>query len=307
MVLLKTIMKHNITFDLWPKVLSYLTRQLRWIGSIIIPPQKTKPYNFGAAKEYWHNVPRAKGATPFNTERLKYVSTRDLAKEFDKEMDIARKKEERKVGFALSLDSISSINLPEVMDYGSGIGFYGFEIMDRHPGSRVTFVDINETNLATVKRIAKHKNLTERVSCVVVNDKHAHDISFKQSFHLIVSMGVLHHTPHAPEIVKHLSQFLRNDGIFQVMLYNDNYLHHKEKIAGRRLNEAGFGALTDPAYGKTRNPYSEAYDDAKAKRLFQGYEIISAHYPTPFYNIYRFKKTSETFPSNVTPHAEDSP
>jgi hypothetical protein len=59
------------------------------------------------------------------------VSHIELLREFDREMEIARKKEERKLCFALAVESIAAIDAPEVMDYGSGIGFYGFEVMNR--------------------------------------------------------------------------------------------------------------------------------------------------------------------------------
>jgi SAM-dependent methyltransferase len=145
-----------------------------------------------------------------------------------------------------------------------------------------------------ITRIAQAKGFAERTITVHVRDEQARDLTFDQLFDLIVSMGVLHHTPYAPQIVQNLTRFLKDEGIFQVMLYNYHYLHSQETTAGKRLNESSFGAVTDPVVGHLRNPYSEPYDDAKAQQLFQGYERISADYPNPYYNTYRFKKLPTT-------------
>lgn len=283
-------MQRNLLAALKRRIYKCIYLPIRKVGSLIIPAGAAKPYSFNCAKEYWQNVPRAQGGNPLNTRELKYMLDEDLVRAFDKEIKIARKKEERKVGFSLAVDSIAALDVPEVMDYGSGIGFYGFEIMARHHGARVTFVDIHDTNLTTIIRIARSKELIDRMSCEVVRDEQARDLVFDKQFDLIVSMGVLHHTPYALQIVRNLTRFLKEKGIFQVMLYNYTYLRHMESVAGKRLNVSNFGAMTDPVVGDLSNPFSEAYDDGKAQRLFQGYELVTAVYPNPYYNIYQFRK-----------------
>ena len=280
------------TASLTKRIARYGHRRLFPVLSRIRPAPSSQPYSFDAARTYWGNVPRAQGGNPFDTHRLGGMSDAELMKEFEAEVEIARRKKERKVGFVLALDSIQSMAAPEVMDYGSGIGFYGFEMLARHPGARVTFVDINWDNLATITRIARMKGNADRVHCVLVKGEQAQDLQFVQPFDLIMSMGVLHHTPHAPQIVDKLTCFLRDGGIFQVMLYNKEYLRRMERAAGRRLNHSGFGAVTDPKVGGMSNPYSEPYDDAKARKLFHAYELVSADYPDPCYNTYRFRKVA---------------
>lgn len=262
----------------------------RWMTSLFFPEGPGRPYDFGRARRYWLNVPRAQGGNPFHTPDLTRVSDEALLQDFDREVAIAREKEERRVGFRLAHESIADAASPQVMDYGCGIGFYGMEMLARHPGARVTFVDINEETLAAVARIARAKGWGGRSAFRQVMDERARDLTFDEPFDLIMAMGVLHHTPHAPEIVGHLSPFLKEGGIFLVMLYNRTYLRRWEIQVGRRLTESRFGALTDPRVGNLTNPYSEAYDDDKAKRLFAGYELLSADYPDPCYNMYRFRK-----------------
>ena len=110
------------------------------------PPQ---PYRFEDAREYWANVPRAQGSDPFNNRLLGDVSDAALVEEFLREVEIGRKKEERRVGYKRAAESLANVERPRVMDYGSGIGFYGYEILCRFPDVRVTFVDINPAKQGT--------------------------------------------------------------------------------------------------------------------------------------------------------------
>ena len=283
----------------WPKRLAHavdwrvekcLRAPLRKLGAAILPAGRAERYEFDRAREYWRNVPRAEGGHPFNTADLPLLSDEQLLRDVEREMAIARDKPERRIGLSRAMESIAAINAPRVMDYGSGIGFYGFGILERHPGAHVTFADINESNLTAIRRIAGLKGMEGRVDCLPVRDEQARDLIPGSPFDLMASMGVLHHTPYARQIVQHLTPFLKRGGIFLVMLYNYTYLRQEEAGAGRRLNVASFGARTDPEAGHMSNPYSEPYDDAKAKRLFEGYELIGADHPNPCYNTYRFRK-----------------
>lgn len=274
------------------------TRQLpgklaRAARSLVRPAGPARPYSFDDARQYWTNVPRAQGSDPFNTGTLANVDEAELVREFLREVEIGREKEERRVGYERAAESLANVAHPRVMDYGSGIGFYGYEILCRVPEAHVTFVDINRGNLATIQRILTHLNLGDRADFAAVEKETAANLDFAEPFDFMISMGVLHHTPHAPAIVKHLNGFLKPGGIFQVMLYNRRYLFEMQCVAGSQLNESTFGNMTDPPVGELSNPYSEAYDDDKAKALFAGYELISADYPNKFYNTYRFRKPQQ--------------
>lgn len=258
--------------------------------SLVVPAGPAEPYRFDRAKEYWTNVPRAEGGNQFNTASLTGVDDRALADDFLKEVEIGRRKEERRIGYDRATESLAGIANPRVMDYGSGIGFYGYEILSRFPDARVTFVDINPTNLASIKRILSQLGLADRAEFAAVEDEGAANLHFAEPFDFIMSMGVLHHTPHAAKIVRHLTQFLKGGGIFQVMLYNRRYLFEMQCVAGKQLNESSFGHMTDPPVDDLSNPYSEAYDEEKTRELFVGYEFIGVDQPVRIYDTYRFRK-----------------
>lgn len=221
----------------------------------INPPKLIEKYNFDYAINYWQNIPKAKGSNPWNSKLLELISDEELLIQFESEQKIARQKKEREMGFVLAINSISRIENAMVMDYGSGIGFYGFEVLDKLKDAKVTFVDISEVNLRIIKRIASLKGYTKRVKTQAVMDQMAENLHFKENFDLICSMGVLHHTPYAKEIVKNLTGFLRTGGIFEVMLYNDHYKKRLSVKKGHRLSKTEFGELTDPTCDGLKNSF----------------------------------------------------
>jgi SAM-dependent methyltransferase len=263
----------------------------RRIGAKLLPPGEAAPYSFDTARNYWKNVPRAQGGNPLDSTMLAALADEELLAIVDAETEAAQQKRERKVGFARAQESLQGIDAPRVLDYGSGIGFYGFDVLARRPDARVTFADINGGNLAAIRRLGALRGFDDRVETALVTVPDAANLSFDVPFDLIISMGVLHHTPHAQAIVRHLTGFLRPGGIFEVMLYNDTYLRREEREAGRRLNVTTFGARTDPRVGKLANPFSEPYDRAKAEKLFADYELLSLDQPEPEYDTYRFVKS----------------
>lgn len=274
--------------------LAYRARRL-W-GTVKVPGRgqddsRREGYDFERARAYWRNIPRAGGAHPMNSTELGVLSERDLERLWEREMGKAHKKSERRLGVSLALEGIRSAPSPRVMDFGSGFGFYGFAILLGHPGAHVTFADINEENLKIVERVARLKGWQKRARVVAVRDEKAKDLEGPASLDLIVSMGVLHHTPHAREIVRNLSPLLTPGGTFEAMLYNRAYQEAMESITGMDLDATGFGALTDPRKGDFANPYSESYDETKARDLFEGCEFVDVHRSHPFYDVYRFRKS----------------
>jgi 2-polyprenyl-3-methyl-5-hydroxy-6-metoxy-1,4-benzoquinol methylase len=237
---------------------------------MLTPDRRDSDYSFDKARSYWGNVPRAQGANPINTDQSRSMSDGEVVEQFQAELAMARQKDERKIGFKRALELVEDLEAPRVMDYGSGAGFYGHEILRCHEGARVTFVDINPNNLAMVERISNATGLGDRADYTVVTDPRARNLEYPQDFDVIMSMGVLHHTPHARAIVARITSFLKPGGIFLSLLYNPRYWKDMARSARRRINTTSFGRMTDPSVDGAENPYSEPYDLRKARRLFEG-------------------------------------
>ncbi len=271
----------------WRKYIS--TPFAKW-GSKNLPAPAEMKYDLSKAQEYWGHVPRAKGSEPIFTKKFCELSNSEIAAEFDKEMKTALEKPERIAAFDMASETIKNMEKPQVIDYGSGFGFNGMALLIRNPQAHVTFIDINSDNLKTVEKNARAKGFASRTDFFHVKHPESKDLHFTKMFDMIVSMGVLHHTPHAPQIVNRLSEFLKPNGFFLVMLYNKFYEERMALRKKRKLNTNTFGEMTDPTVGKSQNPYSESYDDEKTKRLFHHYQLLESVYPDPFYNTYKFQK-----------------
>lgn len=254
------------------------------------PPEIASRYDFSIARHYWQNVPRAQGGNPFNATLLSRTSDAELCAEFDREMSVAVNKPERKCGFAVALEAITSLARPTVLDYGCGIGFYGINILINHRGAFVAFADINPQTLEVVSRIATAKGFAGHFTTLLVSDDHGESVTWHRPFDLIMAMGVLHHTPYARQIVRGLGQLQKQGSLFEAMLYNNEYWWDMAVRAGRRLSPSGFGRMTDPPVGELTNPYSEPYSKRKACRLFSAYDLLDVYYPNRHYNIYLFRK-----------------
>ena len=248
-------------------------------------------YNFDDAREYWNNIPKSKGSNPWNSKELLKLDDKTIIEQFNKEKNKTYKKEERITGYSMSLSELYNIESPCVMDYGSGIGFYGLEILDKIEDSQVVFCDISKSNLEVIKRI-KILKYDKRAKTVLIKNEKAKGLNFNNKFDLILSMGVLHHTPYSKQIINNLKLFLKNNGLFTVMLYNKQYKKRLSFKKGYTINNKTFGELTDPTVNGLKNPFSEDFDDKKAIKLFgRDFKLISSSYPTNDYNFYKFLYT----------------
>ena len=255
----------------------------------LIKETKSSSYTFHDAREYWSNIPKSAGLEPWNSKKLLKLSDIDLIKKFNKERKRTYIKEERITGYKMILSELKKMKSPLIMDYGSGIGFYGLEVLDKIRESNVIFCDINESNLGVVNRIAQILKYKERMKTFLVKDEKSNDLHFNRKFDLILSMGVLHHSPFSKEIINNIKKYLKNNGVFIVMLYNKHYKKRLSLKKGISINNKTFGELTDPTRNGLVNPYSEDFDDIKATKLFgNDFELISSFYPTPDYNFYKF-------------------
>lgn len=266
-----------------------LINQIHELKVSIKKEHESNSYRFDDAKEYWNNIPKSKGGNPWNSKELLKVDDKTLIEQFNKEREKTYRKEERITGYSMALSEINNTKSPYVMDYGSGIGFYGIEVLDKIRDSKVVFCDISESNLEIINRITKILKYNNRVETFLVKNEKSEDLNFNKKFDLILSMGVLHHTPYSKQIINNLKAFLRINGIFLVMLYNKHYKKRLSLKRGYTINNETFGELTDPTRNGLKNPFSEDFDDNKAIKLFgNNFKLVSSNYPTYDYNFYKF-------------------
>lgn len=109
----------------------------------------------------------------------------------------------------------------DVLEIGCGAGYDAYEIVRN--GARYTGIDITPEN---PERVRKHLGLFGYQPNVMQAD--AEQLPFSdQSFDVVFSNGVLHHTPDMPKAFREASRVVRPGGRFWVVVYNRNSVFYR--------------------------------------------------------------------------------
>jgi len=173
------------------------------------------------------------------------------------------------------LEWVVQEKVKRLLDFGCGIGQDGVYFATKCPHAlEVTFADIVESNIKLVSSYARIFDIHSNAVLL----ENPENQSLPEVYDMMFANGVLHHTPRARQIMLNLQRYLRPDGLFICMLYTTE--HFKSRNA-RNLQEYAFlseGRLPKSAIG-VFNPYSDFYDVAKAKKLFEGFKLLD-HFVT---------------------------
>jgi len=232
-------------------------------------------YSLEEARRYWQYAPNSLESTKTTSKELLNKPDAYL-KEFVLRSIEARNSKEGAMEYRTKvLQWIIQKKVKSYLDFGCGIGQDGVYFAIKCPHTlEVTFADIVESNIKLVSNYARifgiHSN------AILVENPETQ--SLHEAYDMIFANGVLHHSPRARQIILNLKRYLRLGGLFVCMLYTPE--HFKSRHA-RNLREYAFlseGKL--PRSAETlANPYSDFYDEAKAKKLFEGFEVLD-HFTT---------------------------
>ena len=110
-------------------------------------------------------------------------------------------------------------NKEKTLDCGCGIGLISDELLKR--GYDVISVDLTETSQKLAKRfyninVVRASNL---------------NLSFKDNtFDIVMSSGVVHHTPNTKRAVEELVRVLKSKGLLYLLIYRKPSIHYLERI-----------------------------------------------------------------------------
>jgi SAM-dependent methyltransferase len=165
---------------------------------------------------------------------------------------------------------------PEILDFAEfhkwrnknvleiGVGLGADHQRFAEDGANLTGIDL--TNRA-IERVRRRFQLLGLNSQLQTGD--AERLPFPDnSFDLVYSWGVIHHTPDTPKAAREILRVLKPGGTFKVMIYNKYSL-----IGLMLLLRHGFkcGFSLDEVYSRyLESPGTKAYTPAAAKLLFPG-------------------------------------
>jgi SAM-dependent methyltransferase len=112
----------------------------------------------------------------------------------------------------------------KVLEIGCGIGTDTINFA-RH-GAWVTAVDLSEKSLSIARQRADVYGMRERIRFYVGDSEDLCSFLPCETYDLIYSFGVIHHTPHPERVLAELRHYARQGSTIKIMLYH----HHSWKV-----------------------------------------------------------------------------
>ena len=168
----------------------------------------------------------------------------------------------------------------DVLEIGVGMGADHLEWAKESPRS-LTGIDLTPRAIELTRARLDTYGLTSSLEC-----GDAECLPFPdESFDLVYSWGVLHHSPDTPRAVAEVYRVLRPGGVARVMIY------HRWSITGYLL-WLRYGMLSGRGLSEVyarylESPGTKAYTVAEAERLFEQFENVSARSQLSFGDLLR--------------------
>lgn len=200
--------------------------------------------------------------------------------------------------------------LPAVMDAGRwrgadvleiGVGLGSDHLSFAAAGARMHALDLSAEHLRHTRRhLAFHGLRTE----ARLGDAERNPWP-DESFDLVYSFGVLHHTPGTAEAIQEVLRVLRPGGTALIGLYHrDSWFYWLSTILSRGIVRLGLlrkgkrRLLSESEYRSAGNdalPLVKVYSRRQARRLFTGFETVTTsthcvaaeHFPKPLFPLLR--------------------
>ena len=163
----------------------------------------------------------------------------------------------------------------EVLEIGGGIGT-DLSQFARH-GARVTDLDLSAGHLALAQENFGRRGLK---GTFIHHD--AESLPFDDNtFDLVYSNGVLHHTPNTRQVVQEIRRVLKPGGKAIVMMYAEHSVHYWREMVGTLgldrdlLKNHSMGEIMSRYVEISQNdarPLVKVYTSSRLKKLFDGFE-----------------------------------
>jgi SAM-dependent methyltransferase len=165
-----------------------------------------------------------------------------------------------------------------VLEIGCGIGTDAVNFA--RAGAIYTGIELSVASLELAKQRFKIFNLEGTL--LEGDAENLQEVLPDQSFDLIYSFGVLHHTPSLDKALSQISHYCSADTIVKIMLYASNSWKQKMIDVGLDQPEAQYGC-----------PIANSYSEAEVIRIFsqQGLRVTSFSQDHIFpYDVEEYKK-----------------
>lgn len=156
-----------------------------------------------------------------------------------------------------------------VLDVGCGNGYILSHFAQY--GAHTTGIDLTARGVG----LSSRRFQLERLQGDFVQGN-AEELPFETDcFDLVLSMGVLHHTPNTQRAVQEIYRVLRPGGLFLIMLYHKNSIVYRFYFPLRKLYRGlTMQEMVNEIDGKD-NPLGKVYSKAEMRQLLRGFLSVS--------------------------------
>jgi ubiquinone/menaquinone biosynthesis C-methylase UbiE len=149
----------------------------------------------------------------------------------------------------------------KVLEVGCGIGTDTINFA--RAGASVTAVDLSEESLSLARQRAKIFGFDQRIRFYQGNAEELGTVVPVESFDLVYSFGVIHHTPNPPKAIAQLRRYMAASSELRLMLYAKNSWKSIMIETGLDQPEAQSGC-----------PVAFTYTEDDVKTLLQGFTVL---------------------------------
>lgn len=185
----------------------------------------------------------------------------------------------------------------KVLEIGCGIGTDTMRFA--RAGARITAVDLSDQSLEVAKARAAVFNLEDHISFYQADAERLSEIVPVETYDLVYSFGVIHHTPHPSNAIREIAKYMGRDSTLKIMVYH----RYSWKVLWLliRYGKGAFWKLDEliarHSEAQTGCPVTFSYSRKTVSGLLEGFSIQRATvehifpYRIPEYKRYAYRKT----------------